>query len=64
EKENYNFEGTGDGSPIALSHIIQGKIGLEAIFHITCRDRNLLGLQVELLGASALGVKISRGLIS
>lgn len=43
--------------PIALSHIIQEKIGLEAIFHITCRDRNLLGLQAELLGASALGVK-------
>lgn len=44
-------------SPIALSHIIQEKIGLEAIFHITCRDRNLLGLQAELLGAAALGVK-------
>ncbi len=44
-------------SPIALSHIIQEKIGLEAVFHITCRDRNLLGLQAELLGASALGVK-------
>jgi len=44
-------------SPISLSHIIQEKIGLEAIFHITCRDRNLLGLQAELLGASVLGVK-------
>ena len=44
-------------SPIALSHIIQEKIGLEAIFHITCRDRNLLGLQAELLGAAALEVK-------
>ncbi len=44
-------------SPIALSHIIQEKIGLETIFHITCRDRNLLGLQAELLGAFALGVK-------
>ena len=44
-------------SPIALSHIIQEKIGLEAIFHITCRDRNLLGLQAELLGAFALGVR-------
>ena len=44
-------------SPIALSHIIQEKIGLETIFHITCRDRNLLGLQAELLGASVLGVR-------
>ena len=25
-------------------------------FHLTCRDRNLLGLQAELLGAAALGV--------
>jgi len=44
-------------SSIALSHIIQEKINLEAIFHITCRDRNLLGLQAELLGASALGLR-------
>jgi len=44
-------------SPIALSHIIQEKLSLETIFHITCRDRNLLGLQAELLGASMLGVE-------
>jgi len=44
-------------SPIALSHIIQEKLGLETIFHITCRDRNLLALKAELLGAHALGVK-------
>lgn len=44
-------------SPIALSHIIQEKIHLETIFHITCRDRNILALKSELLGAHALGVK-------
>lgn len=44
-------------SPIALSHIIQEKIHLETIFHITCRDRNILALKSELLGAYALGVK-------
>lgn len=44
-------------SPIALSHIIQEQLGLETIFHITCRDRNLLALKAELLGAYALGVK-------
>jgi len=44
-------------SPIALSHIIQEKVGMETIFHITCRDRNLLGMQAELLGASMLGVE-------
>ena len=44
-------------SPIALSHVIQERLSLETIFHITCRDRNLLGLQAELLGASMLGVE-------
>ncbi len=44
-------------SPIAISHIIQEQAGLETIFHITCRDRNLLALKAELLGAHALGVK-------
>ena len=44
-------------SPIALSHIIQEQVNLETIFHITCRDRNLLALKAELLGAHALGVK-------
>jgi len=43
-------------SPIALSHIIQEQLQLETIFHITCRDRNLLALKAELLGAHALGV--------
>jgi 5,10-methylenetetrahydrofolate reductase len=44
-------------NPIALSHIIQEQLHLETIFHITCRDRNLLALKAELLGAHALGVK-------
>lgn len=43
-------------SPIALAHLIQDRLKLETIFHLTCRDRNLLGLQSELLGASGLGV--------
>lgn len=42
--------------PIALSHIIQTEVSIETIFHLTCRDRNLIGLQSELLGAAALGV--------
>lgn len=44
-------------SPIALSSIIQQKYQVESIFHLTCRDRNIIGLQAELLGAAALGVK-------
>jgi 5,10-methylenetetrahydrofolate reductase len=44
-------------SPIVLAHLVQDRLGLESIFHLTCRDRNLLGLQAELLGAYALGVR-------
>jgi 5,10-methylenetetrahydrofolate reductase len=31
--------------------------GLEPVFQITCRDRNRLALQSDLLGASALGIR-------
>jgi len=31
--------------------------GLEPIFQMTCRDRNRIGLQSDLLGASILGIK-------
>jgi len=36
--------------------IVKKATGLEAIFHYTCRDRNLIGLQSDLLGAQALGL--------
>lgn len=44
-------------SPIALAHLVQAQLHLETIFHLTCRDRNLMGLQAELLGAHAMGVR-------
>lgn len=44
-------------SPITLAHLIQRDAGVEAIFHLTCRDRNTIGLQAELLGAAGLGVR-------
>ncbi|MES2765476.1 MAG: bifunctional homocysteine S-methyltransferase/methylenetetrahydrofolate reductase [Bacteroidota bacterium] len=44
-------------SPIAISHLTQAKTGMEAIMHLSCRDRNMVGLQAELLGAYALGVR-------
>lgn len=44
-------------SSLALAHLIQEKPGMETILHFTCRDRNLLGIQSELLGASALGIR-------
>lgn len=43
-------------SPIALAHLIKFRAQIDTIFHLTCRDRNILGLQAELLGAAALGV--------
>lgn len=42
---------------IALAHRIQQELGIDVIVHITCRDRNLLGLQSELMGASLLGIR-------
>ncbi|MCX7730973.1 MAG: bifunctional homocysteine S-methyltransferase/methylenetetrahydrofolate reductase [Candidatus Caldatribacterium sp.] len=44
-------------SPIALAHILREELGMESIVHFTCRDRNLISLQSELLGAAALGVQ-------
>lgn len=44
-------------SPIALAHLIRENLGLETVLHMTCRDRNLLSLQSDLLGAYALGVE-------
>src|SRR5437660_3823452 len=36
----------------ALSLLIQKDVGIEAILHYTCRDRNVLGIQSDLLGAA------------
>ena len=43
-------------SPLAACSILQGK-GIETIMHITCRDRNRLALQSDLIGASAIGIR-------
>ncbi len=43
-------------SPVAIAHILKEQLEVESILHFTCRDRNLLGIQSELLGASALGI--------
>ena len=40
----------------ALSLLIQQTVGIEAILHYTCRDRNVLGIQSDLLGAAATGI--------
>ncbi len=44
-------------SSIAISSMIQQRVGIETICHRTTRDHNLIGLQAELLGAHALGIR-------
>ncbi len=41
----------------ALSLLIQHEVGIDAILHYTCRDRNVLCIQSDLLGAAAVGIK-------
>jgi methionine synthase / methylenetetrahydrofolate reductase(NADPH) len=42
---------------IALGSLIQREVGLEVIVHVTGRDRNLIGMQSDLMGASLLGLR-------
>jgi len=44
-------------SSIAVAALIQRETGMESVVQITTRDRNVLGLQSDLLGAAGLGVK-------
>ncbi|MNR82144.1 Bifunctional homocysteine S-methyltransferase/5,10-methylenetetrahydrofolate reductase [compost metagenome] len=41
---------------LATSLLIEKEVGIEAVVHYTCRDRNLLGMQSDLLGAAAMGL--------
>ena len=43
-------------SPIATAKLVKDATGMETIVHYCCRDRNLLGMQMDLLGSSALGL--------
>ena len=43
-------------SPISAGKLLKDSLGLEIIVHYTCRDRNILGIQSDLLGAAALGL--------
>lgn len=44
-------------SSIAVAHLIKKETGSESIFHFSPRDRNVLGIQSDLLGAAGLGIK-------
>ncbi|HLH44912.1 MAG TPA: bifunctional homocysteine S-methyltransferase/methylenetetrahydrofolate reductase [Bryobacteraceae bacterium] len=43
-------------SAAALCHLIHHRAGMETLLHFCCRDRNLLSIQSDLLGASAMGI--------
>lgn len=43
-------------SNIAAASLIKQRYDIEPLVHITCRDRNLIGLQSHLLGLSLIGV--------
>jgi homocysteine S-methyltransferase len=42
---------------MAVGFAIQRDLGLEVLIHFTTRDRNLMALESELLGAHALGIR-------
>ncbi|MEX2245724.1 MAG: bifunctional homocysteine S-methyltransferase/methylenetetrahydrofolate reductase [Dehalococcoidia bacterium] len=44
-------------SAIALAVLVQQQVGIETIIHFTSRDRNLMAIQSDLLGAHALGIR-------
>jgi homocysteine S-methyltransferase len=44
-------------SNMSLCIQIQQRVGIETVLHYTCRDRNLLGMQSDLLGAASMGLK-------
>jgi methionine synthase I (cobalamin-dependent)/5,10-methylenetetrahydrofolate reductase len=41
----------------SLCVLMQTKVGIDTILHYTCRDRNLLGIQSDVLGAYAMGLR-------
>jgi methionine synthase / methylenetetrahydrofolate reductase (NADH) len=42
---------------LAVSTLIEQQIGIETVVHYCCRDRNLLGMTSDLLGAAGLGLR-------
>ena len=40
----------------ATAILVEQNVGIEAVLHYCCRDRNLLGMMSDLLGAAALGL--------
>ena len=44
-------------SNLAAGALLKARHGIMPLLHLSCRDRNLLGLQSELMGMAALGIR-------
>jgi homocysteine S-methyltransferase len=44
-------------SALSVAVLIEQQAGIETVLHYSCRDRNILGMQSDLLGAHAMGVR-------
>ncbi len=44
-------------SALSTAVLIEQQAGIETVLHYACRDRNLLGMQSDLLGAHAMGIR-------
>ena len=44
-------------SALALAVLVQQQAGVETLLQYSCRDKNLLGIQSDLLGAHAMGLR-------
>ena len=44
-------------SALSLAVLVEQQAGIETVLHYSCRDRNLLGIQSDLLGARAMGLR-------
>jgi len=43
-------------SNLAIGAMLKQQLGIDPLLHVSCRDRNLIGLQSDLMGMSALGI--------
>lgn len=44
-------------TPLAIARVVKDAVAIETIIHYCCRDRNLYGMQADLLSARALDIR-------
>ncbi len=44
-------------APMPLAILLEREAGIETVLHYTCRDRNIIGMQYDFLGAYAAGLR-------